>query len=282
MGLEVVPKKAYGTQETDRLAIKRLRPVFGQLYPKDVKPSHAYKYADLIAKQSGLKSAKNDVSTLRHMLTKAVEWGIIDTNPLLGQVRLPNNPPRTRLVEDWEIAEAIAIQSPYRGVQVCIPYIKLKLATGLRRKDLLSLRLSDLREDGIHVMPSKTEKSSGMRQIFEWDDDMREIVESIKQIPPRRIGDSCLFITREGKPYIDSNGKCNAFDSMWQRFMDKVLKETKVTERFHERDLRARAATDSDTLQEASERLGHTDTAITQRVYRRKPVVVKPLKKRKK
>jgi len=62
--------------------------------------------------------------------------------------------------------------------------------------------------------------------------------------------------------------------------MDKVLTEIKVTERFHERDLRAKVATDSNTLLEASERLGHSDTGITQRVYRRKPVVIEPLKKR--
>jgi integrase len=62
--------------------------------------------------------------------------------------------------------------------------------------------------------------------------------------------------------------------------MDKVLAETKVTERFQERDLRAKVATDSESLVEASQRLGHSDTAITQRVYRRRPVVIEPVKKR--
>ena len=58
------------------------------------------------------------------------------------------------------------------------------------------------------------------------------------------------------------------------------MKETGVTERFQERDLRAKVASDSGSLVEASERLGHADTAITQRVYRRKPVRVQPLKKK--
>jgi hypothetical protein len=61
--------------------------------------------------------------------------------------------------------------------------------------------------------------------------------------------------------------------------MDKVMAETKVAERFQERDLRAKVASDSDSLVEASERLGHANTAITQRVYRRKPVWIQPLKK---
>jgi integrase len=55
-----------------------------------------------------------------------------------------------------------------------------------------------------------------------------------------------------------------------------------VTDRFQERDLRAKVASDSDSLIEASERLGHADTGITQRVYRRKPVRVQPLVRRKK
>ena len=55
------------------------------------------------------------------------------------------------------------------------------------------------------------------------------------------------------------------------------MAETKITQRFQERDLRAKVASDSDSLIEASERLGHADTAITQRVYRRKPVRIQPL-----
>jgi hypothetical protein len=59
--------------------------------------------------------------------------------------------------------------------------------------------------------------------------------------------------------------------------MNKVLNDTVVTDRFQERDLRAKVASESDTLIEASERLGHADTGIPQRVYRRKPVRVQPL-----
>ncbi len=58
------------------------------------------------------------------------------------------------------------------------------------------------------------------------------------------------------------------------------MEETRVTDRFQERDLRAKVASDSDTLQEASERLAHSDTRITAHVYRRKPVRIQPLIKR--
>ena len=133
----------------------------------------------------------------------------------------------------------------------------------------------------IIILLNKTKHSTGKRLIIEWDQegDMRALLDEIQRIPPRRIGDAPLFVTRQGKSYIDRDGRCNAFDSLWQRFMDKVLEKTKVTDRFQERDLRAKVASDSDSLIEASERLGHADTAITQRVYRRKPVRIQPLKK---
>ncbi len=59
----------------------------------------------------------------------------------------------------------------------------------------------------------------------------------------------------------------------------RLWETTKVSERFQESDLRAKVASDSDSLVEASERLGHADTSITQRVYRRKPVRIQPLRK---
>jgi integrase len=281
--LEVVPTKSYKSQESNQLAIRRLRPVFGMMRPTEIQPVHAYKYADLVAKAHGKTSAKHDIQCLSHLFTKAVEWGVINRNPILGQVRIKGNAPRDRLVEDWEIDEALAIQSSFRGVLIANVYIRFKLMTGLRRGDILRLKLSNLKDDGIHILLNKTKQSTGKRLIIEWDKDgdMRELVDEILRIPPRRIGDAPLFVTRQGKSYIDSQGQCNAFGSLWQRFMDKVMETTKVTERFQERDLRAKVASDSDSLIEASERLGHADTAITQRVYRRKPVRIRPLIKSK-
>ena len=74
--------------------------------------------------------------------------------------------------------------------------------------------------------------------------------------------------------------RCNAFDSLWQRFMDRVMELTKVTDRFHEHDLRAKVASDSDTLEEASKRLS-SSLEITENVYRRKTVKVQPLQRKK-
>ena len=59
--------------------------------------------------------------------------------------------------------------------------------------------------------------------------------------------------------------------------MDKALTETRLEVRFQERDLRAKTASDM-PLELATALLGHVDARLTQRVYRRRPDVVKPLK----
>jgi integrase len=86
-----------------------------------------------------------------------------------------------------------------------------------------------------------------------------------------------LFCTRAGLPYVDpTSGSAEAWKSLWRRFMARVLAETKVTEAFHEHDLRAKVASDAGSLEHARQLLGHADAAITERVYRRRPEVIGP------
>lgn len=281
--LEVIPEKAYKTQESNLISIRKLRPVFGNVEPSKIKPKYAYQYYDATAKARGKTAAKHDIQVLRHTLTMCVKWGVIDVNPLIGQIQLEGSKPRTRLVEDWEIYECLNLVPKIKSnaVNLAKLYIQLKLMTGLSRIDLLQLKLSDLKEDGIHSQRQKTKNTTGKKLIIEWTKDLKELTNEILQLPPRRIGDTYLFVTRQGKAYFNPETmKCNAFDSLWQRFMERVMTLTKVTEKFHEHDLRAKVASDSDTLQEASERLGHASTETTKRTYRRKPTKVSPLNRK--
>ena len=60
--------------------------------------------------------------------------------------------------------------------------------------------------------------------------------------------------------------------------MDRVLSDTKVETRFPEHDLRAKCASDAETLEHARALLSHADARTTQAIYRRRPEGVKPLK----
>ena len=149
-------------------------------------------------------------------------------------------------------------------------YIILKLLTGLRRGDLLQLKTTDLREDGIRANTGKT----GKRLIIEWTEELREAISSALAVRPKEET-KLIFCTRYGDCYVKDNGTANGFDSLWRRFMTKLIAETKVTERFQEKDLRKKTATDMN-VDQARRLLGHTSERTTRQHYRLKGEIVKP------
>lgn len=261
--LEVVPTKAPATQESNAFAIKQLRPAFGAAKLTAVRPLHIYQYVD---KRTKKVAAHREIEVLSHAFTKAVEWGLLDRHPFKGEVRLEGEKPRERLVEAWELDEAMTA-----APRMLRAFVALKLLTGMRQGDLLRLRAADCQVDGVHVKTHKT----GKPVIYEWSDALRLAVDEAKAARPVDIS-PWLFCTRKGACYVNARDKSPGFKSLWQRFMARVLKSTKVREPFTEHDLRAFVASNAESLERARALLAHTDARTTQRVYRRKPERVRP------
>lgn len=275
--LAVVPTKKRRTQVGNKAIVAKLRPAFAAVPINEVEPIHIYKYVD---KRSAKIAAHREIEVLSHAFTKAVEWGLLKKHPFKGEVRLTGERARTRYVEDWEIVEALALPTMRkRGSVLAIQsYIRVKLLTGLRRSDLLRLHVSrDLGEAGMSVTPTKTERTTAKSFVIAWSPELTAAVESAKAARPVDIA-PWLFCTKAGACYVNEDGLAPGWDSMWSRFMARVLKETKVTQRFTEHDLRAKVGSDSESLERARQLLGHADAKITERVYRRKPEVVRPLR----
>ncbi|MFT5350253.1 MAG: integrase [Gammaproteobacteria bacterium] len=268
--LEVIPLKAPKSQESNLISIRKLRPVFGQMPIESVKPKHVYQYRDIRGKE-GKTAANRDIEVLSHCFTKAIEWGLCENHPVKGKVQKFSTPPRRRYVEDWEVQETLTVVSPFIRA-----YIRLKLLTGLRRGDMLSIKISDLQEDGIHITPRKTANSSGKKMVIEWSSELRASINEIMNLR-KKIYSIWLFHTNRGQPYIKENASADGFDSIWQRFMKKALEKTELKERFTEHDLRAKVASDTES-EHARQLLGHTTAEITERIYRRKANLVKLIK----
>ena len=275
--LEVLPTKAPKTRRDQPAQISRLRAVFGEMPVSSMLPKHVYRYARL---RKAKTAAKREIEILSHIFTKAVEWGDIDRHPFRREVRIPGGTPRTRYVDDWEIEECFTLQSKRRrgSIGAVQAYIRVKLLTGMSRGDLLRLEMAHhFKEDGIHVQRHKTAKSTGKTTVYEWTDELRRAVRIALDVRP--AASSFLFCNSDGCGYFDeATGEAKGWDSLWQGFMTRVLKETKVTVRFTEHDLRAKVASDADTLDRARALMAHIDARLTQRIYRRKPERVRPLK----
>jgi len=270
---EVVPTKAPKTATENRRHIATLRPVFGHMRLEDIEPMHAYQYAD---KRSAKVAARHEIEVLRHALTKAVQWGLIKTNPLLGQLRMEKPKARTRYVEDWELLAALKLPSHKRkgSVGMVQAYITIKVMTGARQRDLLTLTMADLKADGIHITPSKTRHTTGKRQVYTWTPELRDAVDLAIAIRPALS--PYLFCKRTGAGFVTEDGRANDWNNLWQRFIRRVLNETEVTERFTEHDLRAKVASDAHDTERARKLLAHADTKTTERIYRRRAEQVEP------
>lgn len=292
--LEVIPAKAPTTRASNLISVGRLRKVFGEMPvagPGSIEPHHVYKYVDKYRVKrkdpitgrvtGGVIAAHRDMELLSHTFTKAVEWGDIKHHPFKGEVRLEGEKPRTRLVEDWEIVECLALSTKRKkgSVLAVQASMRIKLVTGMARSDLLRLRPAfDFKDDGIHIQRHKTAESTGKRTIYEWTPELRESVAMALAARPVDLA-PWLFCNRQGDCYIDDEkGTANGWDSMWGRFMDRVLRETKVTERFTEHDLRAKCASDAPSLEHARALLSHADSRMTVRAYRRGAERVRPLR----
>ena len=148
----------------------------------------------------------------------------------------------------------------------------------MRRGDLLRLTLSDLKKDGIHVTPHKTLNTTGKRLIIGWSEEVQAAVAMAKAARPVKLS-SIIFCDRLGKCYFDEEtGRAGGWDSMWRGFSARVLQETKVEQKFTEHDLRAKCASDASTLEHARALLAHVDSRLADRVYRRRPEFVAPLR----
>jgi len=262
---EVAPTKALKTYQSNLKEAKFLKAALGEKRPKEIKSITIYQYMDHRGKSSEVR-ANREVALLSHIFTKAIRWGVVEENPCRGVERFKEKA-RNRYIEDWEYLAFKNFAGP-----LIAAYMDFKLITGLRKSDVLSLRMDQIREDGIHITISKT----GKRMIIEWSDALRAAVDQVRTIPkPRRqssVRGMYLFCTRHGMQYT-----VGGFSSIWQRKMATALEQGVIKERFTDHDIRRKTGSDT-TLEHAVKLLGHSDAKVTMKHYRAKDEKVRPLR----
>ena len=254
---EIVPQKSEETQKGNFRQFKFLRAYFGPMSPVTVKPTDVYAYMDM---REGKVSANREKALLSHVFVYAIRWGVCTNNPC-AHVQNFKEKPRDRLVQAEEVAAILSIASP-----IMQSIIEFAVITGLRQKDILNFKRSQIIDEGLDVKQSKTGKS----YIIEWNSALINIVNTAKQTRPDSV---YLFSQVGGKPYTSSG-----FQSNWKRLIDKALQLKLISERFTFHDLRALTVTNAYEklgLQAASDIAGHSGTSITKRVYVRNKSKVK-------
>lgn len=256
---EVVPTKAPRTQKDNLVEIRFLRAFFGAMHVAAVKPTDIVGYRD--AREAKTR-CNREIALLSHAYSCAVEWGVATANPC-RDVRRNKEKPRDRYVTDAELEE-FKKECP----EWLKTYLSIKLSTGLRQQDLLTLRWSDVTATSLLVQPMKTKDSTRQRLSISLTS---ELSSSINSLP--KLGDTC-FCTRQGKAYSSSG-----FASIWNRLMKKFT--SNGNSRFHEHDIRGKTATDMGDPYAAQKLLGHSSINMTEAYIRQRQTdVVQPLRRK--
>lgn len=248
---EILPTKALRTQRGYLADMRPLRAAFGQMRPGDLTPTDIYAYMD----ERPRVAANREKSLLSTVYNHAIRWGAASENPCRLVTRNTERP-RDRYVTDDEFWAVYDMAAP-----IIQSAMMLSVLTGLRLGDLLRLRLSDCRDDGIVVHTAKTGKSL----LFAWTPELEAAVKAARAVERRAAG-LYVIATRTGQRYTPSG-----FASLWQRLMRSYA--ASGGERFQFRDLRAKAASDHPD----GRLLGHMSEATLHRHYRRRPERVQPV-----
>lgn len=176
---------------------------------------------------------------LRHMMNKAIEWGMLDANPVerfRESIFYAETNDRVRFLEEEGIKTLLQLSPPYLA-----NLIKGAIFTGLRRSDLFNLKWTEVNlEKGILFFHEG--KEMGKLGIKYLNDDMISLLMGIRKGKSEYIFNGPIPRKKgEGKKYLalpDPDGK--PLKDM-KRSFHAALKKAGIKD-FHWHDLRHTSA----------------------------------------
>lgn len=258
---EGLPAKGEKTRREWGPMVDRLEEFFGEARPREIKPRHIKSFMNydrwnlrtsrkdengepvFEQRALGRVSANRHVEILSTILTYAIQRGYLDENPC-REVKRNRERARTLLPSDQDFREVRA------------------RVTGMRKGDVIALERSNLTDEGIQYVPSKTEQKDGRARLIPWSTDLRAIVDEALDLQRARgIVSPYVFTSPRANRWTNSG-----LNSAWAR----------VDAGFHFHDIRAMAASKHESMEDAKRLLAHTSETTTM-AYRRGVVKVKPV-----
>ena len=247
--------KAPSSKRRDSLSIKHLGSAFDGRYLFDITPHMIEKYKAKRLEHVSPASVNRELACLKHMYTKAIEWGYVNASPAKG-VRFFKEPPgRLRYLQP-EAVEAL-LRACAKHLR---PIVVTALNTGMRKSEILNLKWSelDLNNRKITVINTKNNET--------------------RVIPINQtLYDALSHLSRKPETeYVFSNDKGRPFGTNRKSFLSAIKKAGISDFRFH--DLRhtfgshmVMQGVDLRTVQQV---MGHKDIKMTMRYSHLSPEYV--------
>jgi integrase len=125
-------------------------------------------------------TVNREMSTLRHMLNKAVEWGMLEKSPFDkgSRLMLKENNHRLRFLTEAEIEALLKACTELKTYTPHLrPIVETALLTGMRREELLSLKWEQIRNGFIYL----TETKSGKARQIPINDRLAEVLKEVRR-----------------------------------------------------------------------------------------------------
>ena len=248
--------KAWSTyNRRDRFSINSLTLFFKGKYLFEITPLMIEKYKAMRLEKVSPATVNRELECLKHMFTKAIDWGYAKTNPVKGIKFLKEPPGRLRYLKSEEVVALLNACANHTR-----PIVVTALHTGMRKGEILNLKWVDvdLRNRKITVINSKNNES----RVIPINQTLHKELSNLF----RNTNGEYVFPNREGLPF-----------GHIQRSFSSALKRAKIEDfRFH--DLRhtfgsymVMQGVDLRTVQQV---MGHKDIKMTMRYSHLSPEYV--------
>lgn len=248
----ILKDKAPATVAQYKIAALKLQTMLAEFAP------HQVTQRDIVQILSHMEdtpaAANRLLVVLRLVFSWALREGLIDSNPCVGVQRLKMKP-RTRRIDVTEFEAIKAHAGDLLAVIMDLCYL-----TGQRIGDVLAIRRSDLRDEGVYVEQQKTKA----RVLIAWNPELSAAVERAKAMHKNVAG---LYMLR------GTNGQPPKYITIWTQWKKACAKAGVADANIH--DLRAMSGTEAEKQGlDPQKLLGHTDASMTRRYLRDRGVKV--------
>lgn len=188
--LENYSKPNKKSSRRDATSISNLKPFFAGKYLHEITPLDMEKYKKKRQFKVSNATVNREIGCLKHIFTKAIEWGIVKKNPGKKVKLLRERNTRLRYLDEKEIKRLYDACAEHLK-----PIVTVALNTGMRKEEILSLKWKDL-NFGSRIIYILDTKNSEKREMA-----MNDIV-YIALLAIRRIPDSpWVFCKKNGERY---------------------------------------------------------------------------------
>lgn len=269
---KVLPSKASRTQADNLKEFEWLLKFFNAPpAPIDeIRPLHVRQYLDWRTKDgTSFSRANRERALLSHVWNKAREWGITDReNPCKGVTGFSEKGRRDVYIED-DVFMAVYQHAD----QPLKDALDLAYLTGQRPADVRKMSETDIADGAISVQQNKT----GKRLRIKIEGQLEQLIERIRGRKKQHAVHSLALIINERGQRLGDQAFRDRFDKARDAACRHNPKLAADIKKFQFRDLRAKAGTDKQNIEEAQKLLGHESVVMTQHYVRnRKGDLVSP------